>query len=308
MRLPPSLAAMLCAASLLTVRAADKPVEKPAKDAAGHADGGKAKDDKDIGRKPRSRINKDGKEIRVCNLRMCWWSQPEKAPELALQLETTRLPVSPDVLYFSNPFEYEGEPTVVILRRIANGGVDKKGNPIETWEPYASFKLRPADDDIAVVLFEVPGKPAAQVRLFDFSTEAFPLGSMRIVNFTRSKVIAALAGNPFAIEPGASMRAPKTFTQRTRAHFAVAVQEQDGNQTMLDSSTLIFQPNVRAMTFVIEKPGADPSERFHVQSIIDTVVAPIVRQPVIVQPDPGVGRPSSSGKSPEASAAAKKNP
>lgn len=280
------LTALLCTASLLAVRAADKPAEKPAKETASKTPADKkddkSKDDKDSGRKPRSRINKDGKEIRVCNLRLCWWAQPENPPELALQFEKSRQPFSPDTLGFSNPLEYEGEPAVVILRRHANGGVDSKGKPIDTWEPYATFTLRPTDDDLGVVLFENPAKNGAQVRLFDFSAEAFPYGSMRVVNFTRTKVLSSLGGAAFAVEPGATARCPKTFTQRTRAHLAFAVQEADNSQHVLESSVVIFYPSIRAMAFVIEKPGTEANERFHVQTITDSAPVQIAKTAAVV--------------------------
>lgn len=237
-----------------------------------------------------------GKELRTCKLRLAWWTAPENPPELALQNDKDRTPFSPDILALSQTIEYRGEPTAVVLKKTLSAEVDKAGKPIVQWLPYCSIPVGPNDTDLAVLLFPDDSRGIAQTRVFDFSTEAFPYGSVQLVNFTSAKIAMAIDGTTVVANSRGMARFPKVFSRLSISTFKMAAAEANGEQKMLRSTTMIFKPTARILLFAVEYPGAEEDGRYHTELIIDNLGS---KPQVVEAPSPGPkgkGAPGAKGK------------
>lgn len=231
-------------------------------------------------------------EIRTCKLRLAWWSPPENPPELALQMDKARTSFSPDIMALSQVIDYRGEPNAVILRKTLSPEVDKSGKPIVLWVPYCTIPVAASATDLAVLLFPDEKNGVATTRVFDFSTEAFPYGSVQLVNFTTSKIAISIDGTTFVANSRGTARYPKTFSKVTVARFYMAAAETNGEKRMLRSTTMIFKPTARMLLFALEVPGAGEDARYHTQLIIDNEGS----RPTVVEPD--APAPKGKGKGP----------
>ncbi len=237
-----------------------------------------------------------GKELRTCKLRLAWWTAPENPPELALQKDKDRTPFSPDILALSQTIEYRGEPTAVVLKKTLSAEVDKAGKPIVQWLPYCSIPVGPNDTDLAVLLFPDDSRGIAQTRVFDFSPEAFPYGSVQLVNFTSAKIAMAIDGTTVVANSRGMARFPKVFSRLSISTFKMAAAEANGEQKMLRSTTMIFKPTARILLFAVEYPGAEEDGRYHTELIIDNLGS---KPQVVEAPSPGPkgkGAPGAKGK------------
>ena len=214
-----------------------------------------------------------GKEIRICKFRFAWWSAPESLPELALQADKERVPFSPDVMALSVVVDYRGEPNAVVLKKTITPEVDKAGKPIVAWLPYCTVPVGPTDTDLAVLLFPDEKRGVAQTRVFDFSPEAFPYGTVQLVNFTSARVAVSIDGTTFIANSRGTARYPKIFTKRTVCPFQMAVAETSGEQKLLRSTTMIFKPSTRLLLFALEYPTDNEQERYHTEVIVDNFVS-----------------------------------
>lgn len=213
-----------------------------------------------------------GRELRACKFRFAWWTAPENPPELALQADKDRIPFSPDTMALSVIVEYRGEPNAVVLKKTVAAELDKAGKPIIQWIPYCTVPVGPTDSDLAVILFPDEKRGIAQTRVFDFSTEAFPYGTVQLVNFTSARVAVSIDGTTFVANSRGTARYPNVFSKRSVCAFKMAVAESNGEQKLLRSTTMIFKPNARLLLFALEYPGVNEDERYHTELIIDNLV------------------------------------
>jgi hypothetical protein len=235
-------------------------------------------------------------ELRTCKLRLAWWSAPENPPELALQMDKNRTPFSPDIMALSQVIEYRGEPNAVVLKRTVTAELDKAGKPIVAWLPYCTIPVSENSTDLAVLLFPDEKRDLAQTRVFDFSPEAFPYGSIQLINFTTAKVALAIDGTTVVANSRASARFSKIFDKQSICSFKMAVAETSGEQRILRSTTIIIKPTARILFFVLELPGADEGSRYHTELIVDNFMS---RPEIISTPEPapkGKSTPGAGGK------------
>ena len=235
-------------------------------------------------------------ELRTCKLRLAWWSAPEDPPVLALQMDKNRTPFSPDIMALSQVIEYRGEPNAVVLKRTVTAELDKAGKPIVAWLPYCTIPVSETNVDLAVLLFPDDKRGVAQTRVFDFSPEACPYGTVQLVNFTTAKIAVSIDGTTFVANSRGMARYPKVFDKVSVARFYMAAAENSGEQRMLRSTTMIFKPTARILLFAVEIPGAPEDGRYHTELIIDNMGS----RPVLVEatePAPkGKSTPGAGGK------------
>jgi hypothetical protein len=227
------------------------------------------------------------RELRTCKFRFAWWTAPENLPELALQADKDRVPFSPDTMALSVIVEYRGEPNAVVLKKTVTAELDKAGKPIIQWLPYCTVPVGPTDTDLAVILFPDEKRGVAQTRIFDFSPEAFPYGTVQLINFTSARVAASIDGTTFVANSRGAARYPKVFSKRSVCSFDLAVAETTGEQKLLRSTAMIFKPNSRLLLFVVEFPGVSEDDRYHTELIIDNFVS---------KPKPAAETPPEKGK------------
>lgn len=220
------------------------------------------------------------RELRNCQLRLAWWSAPENPPELALQNDKERTPFSPDVLALSQVIPYRGEPNAVVLKKTVLAELDKAGKPITAWVPYCTIPVSATDTDLAVLLFPDDQRGIAQTRVFDFSPEAFPYGSVQLINFTSAKIAVSIDGTTVVANSRGMARYPKVFSRLSISRFYMAAAEANGEQKMLRSTTMIFKPTARMLLFAIEIPGAEEDAKYHTELIIDN----LGNKPQVVEP------------------------
>jgi hypothetical protein len=210
-----------------------------------------------------------GRELRTCKFRFAWWSAPENLPELALQADKEKVSFFPDVMSLSVVVEYRGEPSAVILKKVITAELDKAGKPVIQWLPYCTIPVGAEDTDLAVLLFPDEQRGIAQTRVFDFSPEGFPYGTVQLVNFTSARVAVSIDGTTFVANSRGTARYPKVFSKRSVCNFKMAVAEPSGQQKLLRSTAMIFKPNSRLLLFAVELPGASEDDRYHTELIID---------------------------------------
>jgi hypothetical protein len=237
------------------------------------------------------------RELRTCQLRLAWWKAPENPPELALQSDKERTPFSPDVLALSQVIPYRGEPDAVVLKKTVLAELDKSGKPITQWVPYCTIPVSATDTDLAVLLFPDDQRGIAQTRVFDFSPEAFPYGSVQLINFTSAKIAVSIDGTTVVANSRGMARYPKVFSRLSVSRFYMAAAEANGEQKMLRSTTMIFKPTARMLLFALEIPGAEEDGRFHTELIIDNQGS---RPAPVAAPEPKgkgkAGGPAQKGK------------
>ena len=209
------------------------------------------------------------KPAHICKLRLAWWEAPEEPPELAIQQNKGRTLVTPEAMALGQIVEYQGDPTAVVLRKVVTAEVDKAGKPIIQWVPYCSIPVGENDTDLAVLLFPDEKRGVAQTRIFDFSAEAFPYGSVELVNFTSAKIAVSIDGTTFTANSRGTARYPKLFDKTMAVRFFMAAAETNGEQKLLRSSMMTFRPSGRFLIFAIEHPGASEDSRYHTSVIID---------------------------------------
>jgi hypothetical protein len=212
------------------------------------------------------------KPLASCKLRLAWWSAPEEFPELALQMGKDRVPVSPDVMSLSYAIDYQGEPNAVIVRKTLTPEVDKAGKPVYVWVPYCTIPIGEQDVDLGVLLFPDEKRGIALTRLFDFSAEAFPYGTIQLVNFTAAKIAVSIDGTTFAANSRGTARYPKLIEKTSTYRFFMAAAEANGEQKLLRSTTMIFRETGRYLIFAIENPGASEDARYRTAVMIDNLV------------------------------------
>jgi hypothetical protein len=212
-------------------------------------------------------------EIRTCKLRLAWWSAPENPPELALQMDKNRASFSPDIMALSQVIEYRGEPNAVVLKRTVTAELDKAGKPIVVWLPYCTIPVGENNTDLAVLLFPDDKRGVAQTRVFDFSPEGFPYGSIQLVNFTTARIAVSIDGTTFVANSRGVARYPKLIVKPAACSFKMAAAESNGEQKLLRSTTMIFRPTSRILLFAVEIPGAEEDGRYHTELIVDNVTS-----------------------------------
>lgn len=237
---------------------------------------------------------------RKATLRFAWWNAPADPPELALLQDKDRVPFSPDVMALSVKTQYFGPPTAVVAKKTFGTEKDKQGNPVVIWEPFASVPVPSEGADLAVILFPDQTGRSAQAQVFDFSEEAFPYGTIQIINYTNARVDCAVGETPMQIQPRERARYPGRFTKRQPARFSLAVTEPGAEPRLITSTTMIFFPNTRLMYFVLEMPGAKPEEKYHNSVIMENkILAPALPPPPPPPPattEGGKGKGKAKGK------------
>jgi hypothetical protein len=211
-------------------------------------------------------------------------------------MDKNRTPFSPDIMALSQVIEYRGEPNAVVLKRTVTAELDKAGKPIVAWLPYCTIPVGENNTDLAVLLFPDDKRDLAQTRVFDFSPEAFPYGTVQLVNFTTAKIAVSIDGTTFVANSRGMARYPKVFDKVSVSRFYMAAAENSGEQRMLRSTTMIFKPTARILLFAVEVPGAPDDGRYHTELIIDNMGS----RPVLVEaPDAatkGKSTPGAGGK------------
>lgn len=240
--------------------------------------------EKPAAREQRSAQGRTGaKPQHTWKLRLGWWNAPEELPELALQQGKDQVPISPDVMSLSQVIEYHGDPNIVVVRKAVSAEIDKSGKPIVQWLPYCTIPVGEKDTDLGILLFPDEKRGIAQTRLFDFSPEAFPYGSVQLVNFTTAKIAVSIDGTTFTANSRGTGRYPKVFEKTSACRFFMAAAEANGEQKLLRSTTMIFRETGRFLIFAIENPGASEDARYHTAVIIDNLV---VRPAAVESPPP----------------------
>ena len=234
-------------------------------------------------------------ESRRCALRFAWWNFPRNVPELALQMGRERVPVSPNPMSLSNPIDYKGDVNAVLLKKVTTGETEKDGKPKFAWVPYATIALSPTDTDIGVLLIPNETDDTCITRTFDFGLEAFPYGTLKLVNFSRARIACSLDGAVFMTEPGQTGQCPKKFEERTTASIAVAAIEADGQQRVLYSTKVILNKTFRTLFFIVEKNGTE-DERYQSQCILDVNPYPNGTPPPPVAPANKAKRSDNAAK------------
>lgn len=239
-------------------------------------------------------------EMRTCKLRLAWWAAPENPPELALQKDKDRTPFSPDIMALSQVIEYQGEPNAVVLKKTTLAEVDKAGKPIVQWIPYCTIPVGENDTDLAVLLFPDDKRGVAQTRVFDFSPEAFPYGSVQLINFTTAKIAIAIDGTVAVANSRGMARFPKVFNKLSVSTFKMVAAEASGEQKILRSTTMIFKPTARLLLFALEIPGAAEDARYHTELIIDNFGSrpQVVEAPAAAPKGKAAGQPKGKKGAP----------
>lgn len=205
----------------------------------------------------------------ICKLRLAWWEAPEEPPELAIQQNKDRIAVTPEAMTLGQIVEYQGDSAAVVLRKVVTTEVDKAGKPVVQWVPYCTIPVGDNDTDLAVLLFPDEKRGIAQTRLFNFSAEAFPYGSVELVNFTSAKIAVSIDGTTFTANSRSTARYPKVVDKAGSYRFFIAAAETNGEQKLLRSTMMTFRPTGRFLIFVIERPGATEDARYNTAVIID---------------------------------------
>ncbi len=135
-----------------------------------------------------------------------------------------------------------------------------------------------------MLLFPDEQRGVAQTRVFDFSPEGFPYGSLQLVNFTSSRIAISIDGTSFVANSRATARYPKLFNKRTACSFKMAVAEPNGEQKLLKSTIMILRPTARMLLFAFEVPGAEEDGKYRTELIIDNIG---VKPQVVEAPAPG---------------------
>jgi hypothetical protein len=217
---------------------------------------------------------------RKATLRFAWWNPPANPPELALLQDKDRIPVWPESMSFSIKSPYFGPPVAILAKKTLGTEKDKQGNPVVIWVPFVSVPIPTDGSDLAVILFADPSGQSARTQVFDFSEQAFPYGSIQIVNYTNARIDAAIGSASFQIPSGGLGRYPGRFTKRQPARFFLAVTEPGSDPRLITSTTMIFFPNTRMMYFMLETPGAKPEDRYHNSLIMENkVIEPAIAPP-----------------------------
>ena len=218
---------------------------------------------------------------RDCTLRLSWWAVPEKEYVLYLLNDKEAIPLDLARLSVSQAIPYKGKAEVVIAQKEISKELDKNGKPKENWIPYATFKLKADDADIAIFLLPEEGKDTAKAKSLDLNPTTFPYGSVMIVNYTQGKVACNLGGGVFFAESGELAHSPKVFTEQTATPFALAVLEANGGQHSLRSAQILMNEKVRFLYILLEVAAENASERYQVRSLAD-----FNRQPAVPTPNP----------------------
>jgi hypothetical protein len=157
----------------------------------------------------------------------------------------------------------------------------------------------PTDSDLAVLLFPDEKRGVAQTRVFEFSQEAFPYGTVQLVNFTSARVAVSIDGTTFVATSRGAARYPQVFSKRSVCSFQMAVAESTGEQRLLRSTTMIFKPNSRLLLFVVEFPSLSENDRYHTELIIDNLV--VTKAAPVAEPADAKGKAApTKGKKAEA--------
>ena len=218
---------------------------------------------------------------RDCTLRLSWWAVPEKEYVLYLLNDKEAIPLDLARLSVSQAISYKGKAEVVIAQKEISQELDKSGKPKENWIPYATYKLKADDADIAIFLLPEEGKDTAKAKSLDLNPTTFPYGSVMIVNYTQGKVACNLGGGVFFAESGELAHSPKVFTEQTATPFALAVLEANGGQHSLRSAQILMNEKVRFLYILLEVAAENASERYQVRSLAD-----FNRQPAVPTPNP----------------------
>ena len=208
------------------------------------------------------------------NLRFAWWEMPKNIPELFIIDGNEKLPVNAYAMAMSNSVKFKGQHSVELVRKVASAEVGKDGKPIFSYVPFLDINLDEIKSkEIAVLLFPNEAKGTCQFKLFDFSNEAFPAGSLYLINYSKVKVDCSVDGKAFSTLPGQKSQCPTIFNERVAAFVAIGVTEPDGTKSLIVSTKLIFGKFFRKLYFVTEKIGDDRTE-YVVNCIEDASVLP----------------------------------
>lgn len=98
------------------------------------------------------------------------------------------------------------------------------------------------------------GPPSYAVEIIDNGPDAFPAGSIRIINRGRTTMATRLAGRQIVTEPAATrIIAPELTDSRGRLRVLVAVQTPD-QWRMIDDSVAIVKPDTRLTGLLVYSP------------------------------------------------------
>ena len=255
------LAGLLLSASTLSLSALDsKETKKPA-DAPTKTEGKKEKP----GKAP----------VHTCALNITWWEEPTlkegETLELGIFVDKEFQAISIQAMTIGKPFDYTGGPDVIIARKAKVTTKDKKGNPVtkDDWVPFANFAIKETDTDVLALLMPAPNSPTAIVKTFDIGVEAFPYGTIHLLNYTKSKIGCNIDGAVFFAPPGQRGQIAKPITSRRVVNFRLAAFEADGSLRSLVSSPMILDQRSRRLYFVAENPGASEDARFRINALVD---------------------------------------
>lgn len=119
----------------------------------------------------------------------------------------------------------------------------------------------PADTTSALVIVTprpaTPGStepPVYAVEFVDNSAEAFPAGSLRILNRGQTTMAARLAGEQISVERGASRIISPVADARGRLRVLIAVQGPD-QWKLIDDNVAIVKPDTRLTGLLVYSPS-----------------------------------------------------
>lgn len=206
-------------------------------------------------------------------LRCTYWTQAGQADKEALFYKDGRefKPFIVTEMAFVRAYDYRGPLPFVLYRKATEQEMLKRkeegvrGTELE-YVPHAKINIPAGMRDVGVL---IPGNiQTAKPVVFDFSADAFPMGSMMILNMTRTPVnfgLAAPKGKTASVPPQSAQLpvagrwVTKPVKSRTVLNVRAAVpsSEEASGWKMAYASSAIFRETTRSVLFVLPGELAD---------------------------------------------------
>lgn len=202
-------------------------------------------------------------------VRPVWWQSPAQPTPLFVE-GTGGKPQPIRILPMCILESFKADPVkgAVLLRRQEPDPADPAGKP--TWVPFVTVPVPSGSEEVLMLVQAAPDGLTGQARLFAMDSAGLPWGGTRLVNFTPDRLVGAVDGRRFAIEPGDSGVLPFVAAKRSVVDVLIG-RESRGEQALIFSSKGIFTPAKRTILFIvrapsgayetraIEEPNPDPS-------------------------------------------------
>jgi len=204
----------------------------------------------------------------AAKVRPVWWSSPTIPIQLHVDDGGKPRPIRILPMCMLESFKAEATKGAVLLQREEPDPADPAGKP--RWVPYVSAPVPSGSDEVLMVLQPALDGRSAQARIIPMDSKGLPWGGTRLVNFTPDRLVGAVDGKRFSVEPGESGILPFVASKRSVVDVLIG-RENRGQQALVFSSRGIFTPDKRTILFVlrnaqgahetraIEEPNPNPS-------------------------------------------------